>query len=245
MELFYAEPENISKIKISLDPFEEKHIKTALRKKTGDIIYITDGGGRLIKTRIQKIKPATELEILDIQIIQSPIYKLALGIGFIKPARLEWILEKGTELGVCGFYLFRSQYANYYSDNEDKFRKTLRQAIKQSQRVFLPKLFLCGSLEDFLTGVQQYQSKYLAVNSEHPLLLSRLIADNSDGANSNPSLLVIGPEGGFDAHELEIFKQNNFIPVSLGESRLRAETAAISGITILKMFQDHLMEGKK
>jgi 16S rRNA (uracil1498-N3)-methyltransferase len=239
MELFYTDAKNISEKKITLDSFEVKHIRTTLRKKTGDIIYITDGNGRLIKTRIEKIAPEAELEVIDIQTKKPPPYKLALGMGFIKPARLEWILEKGTELGVNCFFLFRSQYANYFTGNQEKFLKILKQAVKQSQRVFLPQITLCRSLDDFLNATDQYQDKYLAVSPDYPLLLSRLIS--GDKYKSIPdSVLAIGPEGGFDSGELQAFGDRHYNFVSLGESRLRAETAAISGVTIIKSFYDHI-----
>jgi 16S rRNA (uracil1498-N3)-methyltransferase len=234
MELFYTRPECISAEEIELDEFERKHILKAVRKSAGDLIFVTDGRGNLYRTRLIKQKPVLRLRIESAENIPAPETQICLAAGFIRPNRLEFILEKCTELGVNRFCLIRSEFSNYAVNNKTRFEKITRQAIKQSQQYYLPKIDIFDSLKDFLLESAEYFHKFAAIDSSHPLLLNKL--EDQDMDKNSSSCLVIGPEGGLSLNEAAFLKENNFIPVSLGKNRLRAETAAISGISIILQY---------
>jgi len=230
MELFYASSENISDNLIILDSFEAKHLTKTLRKKIGDQIDITNGNGKHFSGVIESIKPNLSAKITSVSEIEKDKPLLVLGIAFIRPNRLEFVLEKGTELGINAFYLFRSEYANYFSDNDKRFEKILRQAIKQSNRFWMPELILCKDFKKLLNKTDHFGLKISAIDANsQPLESIKSFTKDQD------TLFCVGPEGGFSGNEINLMKENGFKDVSLGNYRLRAETAAIAGVAKLKI----------
>ncbi len=229
MELFYASTDNINNNEIVLDDFEARHASQVLRKTVGDSITVTDGAGHVYRTTVSSQNPfRLKIEDKRHQPQQEPF--IALAVGFIRPNRLEFILEKGTELGVNHFYLLRTEYANYASRNLSRFHKVLRQAIKQSQRYYLPHLQIFSSLEDFLNSAPPFEIRIAAIDAGFPSL------GNSMDRKGRSYLLMIGPEGGLSKKEVALLKDSDFTLVSLNSHRLRAETAAISGIAIIQQY---------
>jgi len=215
---------------IILDGFEAKHLLTTLRKKSGDIIDITDGMGQHFTGRISSVKPRLEIVIDSNRTITPYTKKIALAISFIRPNRLEFVLEKCTELGVSSFYLFRSEHANYFSNNKERFEKILRQAIKQSNRFFLPQLYLVSDFKKFIEQTRDINFKIAAIDAQSPAIEKVIRQSHEDN-----KLFCVGPEGGFSPQEILMLKENNFLDVSLGAYRLRAETAAVAGVSFLSM----------
>jgi len=226
MELFYVNPQNVSSESLLLDDFESKHLLKTLRKKIGDSVDVTDGKGRHLKGRIMTVKPKCKIAIESSREIKQEGRRISLGISFIRPNRLELVLEKCTELGINSFYLFRSIHANYFSNNHDRFEKILRQAIKQSNRFFIPELYLLPDFDSFIAKTMQITCKIAAIDPKSPSITT-VKQTNED------VLFCVGPEGGFSDNEVALLKENHFIDVSLGAYRLRAETAAIAGISKL------------
>lgn len=230
MELFYCEPSGISGNIITLDDFESKHLTKTLRKKVGDPADITDGIGHHYTGTIISLKPKVTIQVESEKKASGDLQKISLGIGFIRPNRLEFVLEKCTELGVNIYYLFKSEYSNYFSDNNKRFEKILRQAIKQSNRFYLPELHLCPSFKEFLELTHQIPIKIAAIAPESPAL-KKVFEHNEP----NDTLIAIGPEGGFSENEIVLMKDNDFHDVSLGRNRLRAETAAMAAVSYLQI----------
>lgn len=234
MELFYTPPENISGQQITLDDFEKKHILQTLRKSSGATIYVTDGAGRLFTTTLLTEKPQAVLQISSEQKMPLPDAQLELAIGFIRPARLEFVFEKGTELGVRVFHLLPTLHANYASNNVTRYQKILRQAIKQSQQYYLPKIHTYRSFDDFLNTGFDGMCRIAAIDSGFPSIIKKIQPAISEKCTS--FLYIVGPEGGFASDETEKLSAAGFEPVSLGPNRLRAETAAISGISCIQQY---------
>ncbi|MCB0283992.1 MAG: 16S rRNA (uracil(1498)-N(3))-methyltransferase [Calditrichae bacterium] len=224
MELFYASPENIVSNLLTLDSFESNHIKNTLRKREGELIDVTDGCGNHYSGTILSLKPLVSVSLLSKSYFEPDPVRFHLGVGFIKPNRLEFILEKGTEIGINNFYFFKSEHANYFSDNILRFEKITRQAIKQSNRFYLPQIQVFKNFDDFIKSTMDNTNKIAAIDSSYPGLKSVITSDESN------FLFCAGPEGGFSETEIQKLKENHFKPVSLGRHRLRAETAAIAGI---------------
>ncbi|MBD3226303.1 MAG: RsmE family RNA methyltransferase [Caldithrix sp.] len=240
MELFFAARENIEPHAVTFDRFESQHILKSLRKKTGQSIIVTDGEGRKIYGSIIQTKPIVVAEIDSVETMPRPKPAVALAVGFIRPNRLELLLEKGTEIGIQAFYLLGTEYANYISKNEHRFTKVIRQAIKQSVQFFLPKIAIFDNFNKFLVQVQNYRHKIVATSANDPALHDRLSVLN-DSLREDVCLLI-GPEGGLSSDEIGLAQANGFISVSLSENRLRTETAAISAAAITQLFLHHKKE---
>ncbi len=151
MELYFTESENISKNEATFDAFESRHILKTMRKQSGDLIQFTDGKGYLYQGRIIATQPVLRAAFSSTDRKFWPVpEKSALGIGFIRPARMDYLIEKATELGISHFYLFPSRYSNYQTDNKGRWEKISRQAMKQSNRVYLPEIKIISNFKNVI-----------------------------------------------------------------------------------------------
>ncbi|APF19829.1 RsmE family RNA methyltransferase [Caldithrix abyssi] len=232
MELFYADPEHIRDDLAVLDDFERKHIVQTLRKKEGEIIHLTDGQGTHYTGAILSLKPHLSVQIMKKERIPAARVPLALACGFIKPNRLDFVLEKGTELGVNHFVLFKSDYANYFSANENRYRKIIRQAVKQSLHFYFPTLTFLKSFNALLAYSEKFSVKLAAIDQSYPALREMI----GPIQKAQQLLIVIGPEGGFSADEVSGLLNNGFNGVSLASNRLRTETAALTAVSFVKQY---------
>ena len=240
MEIFFAEPDQISDNKIVLDEFESKHILHTLKKKKGDLIRVTDGQGNVYHSEIIETGKRIGLEYHNHERFEKTVPNVALAVGFIRPNRLDVLIEKCTELGVNRFILFRSQNTNYVSYNLFRFNKILRQAIKQSLQFYLPEIKIIEKFDEFINKSVNFDLKLVAHSPDVPSIIP-VLNDNEVGKYKSV-ILAIGPEGGFSEDELKKFKRKNFIPVSLGKTRLRTETAAITGVSVLQSYLQYKKE---
>ncbi len=228
MELFYAHPGDIDSEFLSLDDFETRHIRNTLRKRPGDVIVVGDGRGKRYHAEITRLKPQITCRIQQAEEQPAPP-GFALALGFIRPNRLEWILEKATELGVTDFLLVRTRHSTYFSNNAERFEKIVRQAMKQSLRFYKPAVHLLPDFQSFLDQSVAFPWRAAAIDESCPPL-----ADLTPQPGA-PVLISIGPEGGFDEEETAAFAKNGFHKVSLGPNRLRAETAALAACSWLML----------
>ncbi len=236
MELFYAQPQNIEDDAIFLDRFEEKHLLKTLRKKRSDIVDITDGIGNWYVAEIRDVKPQLKLKIIKVQNVHLKNRPLTLAVGYIRQNRMEFIIEKGTELGINEFILFRSQYCNHFSKNKERFDKILRQAMKQSLQFYLPKITILNSFNEFIAYSQKYKQK-IAGFTEKDQPIHKYLAEHKKIEDT--TLFVVGPEGGFTEEEGLTLVKNGFVLVSLGKTRLRTETAAIVGTAVIQFYSNN------
>lgn len=223
--LFFSPPEKISSRQIILSGDTVHHLKNVLRKKIGDVVFITDGQGNRYKTEIVEIERSKIIaEILDKKYIPQK-GSLNLGLAFVplKGTRNEFIIEKGTELGVRIFFPFISRFSVVRRLNQKKierFKKIARGAMLQSRQYHLPHIVPCGGLDGLIEKFQDFAYVCVADMSggdEIPLFLKSL-------------LYIVGPEGGFTPDEITQFQNGGVGLLNLGENRLRSETAAIAGI---------------
>ncbi len=233
MELYYAEPGNIASEETEFDAFESQHILRARRKHRGDLIHFTDGIGRLYSGTIIREKPVVAVKHKLVRSSERHPAIAALAIGFIKPQRLDFLIEKATELGVNRFMLINSRFANYSSTNTDRWIKICRQAIKQSLRLFLPEIKVFDHFENFLLEHGTVDEKYIAEQSA-PAGPAEVMAGIS-GMRNHSLLFAVGPEGGFASEEIDQARDNGFTPVNLGDFRLRTETAALVAAMIINL----------
>lgn len=223
MQLFYL-PDLSKEHKIAdFSKDESKHIYKVLRKKKGDDIDITNGKNILFKGIISSIsKNNCQVSIKDV-VEKNPLpYSLHVGISLLKSnERFEWFLEKASEIGITEITPLICDRTEKKFINENRFKKILVSSMKQSLKLHLPKLNSVSNLKDFIE-IQNKEKLFIAhCNDSKKNLLIKLIKPKSS------SLILIGPEGDFTNKEVENCNNKKYQNVSLGDTRLRAETAGI------------------
>lgn len=223
MQLFYHPDISVNDKQIIFPKEEARHIVKVLRKKEGDLLQVTNGKGFLFKTEIIAISSQScTASILEVETEPVPPYYLHLAVAPTKMNdRYEWFLEKATEIGVSEITPVICDHSERKVVKFERYERVLQSAMKQSLHLSIPKLNNSSNITDFLQG-EFNGKKYIAhcEDSEKSSLKSQLKA----GENST---ILIGPEGDFSQSEIDLAIKNGWIPVSLGNTRLRTETAAI------------------
>lgn len=220
MQLFYSE--KISE-EIELSKDESRHLIKVLRKNYGDEIFFTDGIGGKYLCKITDDNPKrTCLQVIQKEIIKRTSPKLTIAIAPTKNMdRLEWFLEKSTEIGVYRIIPFISSHSERKMIKKERLEKIIISAMKQSLKFYKPILEDLISF-NHLMSISYQSTKFLAhLDKKHPKLFQDTYGVNND------LLIVIGPEGDFNDSEINLALDNGFSLVSLGSSRLRTETAGV------------------
>jgi 16S rRNA (uracil1498-N3)-methyltransferase len=229
MHLFFVK--NIVSDFFSLDIEQSKHCKV-LRLKAGDIIYLTEGKGSLFKaTIVDDNYKAVAVKILETfhEYNKRPFY-LHIAIAPTKsPDRFEWFVEKATEIGVDEITPLLCERSEKTRVKTERLQKIAESAMKQSVSAYLPKINEAVSFAKLISNSESSQ-KFIAYcnDSDRLLLQSQCTPEKS-------VLILIGPEGDFTENEIGLSQKNDFIPISLGNSRLRTETAGVVACTIINM----------
>lgn len=224
--LFYIPPEKITSKEIVINGEAFHHLKNVLRKKVGATVVISDGAGSVFTTEIISItRSHMTTQIVDKKIVaHRRSLRCALAFVPIKGARNDYILEKGTELGIDRFVPFiseRSVVQRIRHSRLQRFERVAISAMLQSQQYFLPAIQPLANSAALADIFLQYDRVFVA-HPDGPRAVDR---------SAGSVLLVIGPEGGFDEHEVSLFTDRGARLLSLGIHRLRSETAAIVGVT--------------
>jgi 16S rRNA (uracil1498-N3)-methyltransferase len=221
MNLFYAHPDDVKLPDITVRDQEAHHITKVLRHQTGDTIHITDGVGSLYHCEIKQIrKSIVDLSLLDKKSEERSTPFVSLCMGNIKNRdRMEFAVEKASELGVDRIIIFRGDHSQKGNVRRDRIESTVLSAMKQSLRLFLPEIHIEESLKNAL--LHKKEGELLLMADETTVIASEIPRDERS------TFLIIGPEGGFSHNEREILKKEGAIQISLGSKRLRTETAAI------------------
>jgi len=224
MQLFYN-PEISEKDKQIIFPKDEsKHIAKVLRKKEGDILNITNGNGLLFQAEIIKADVKQCLAtIISVEKQPPPPYYLHMIVAPTKMNdRFEWFLEKAMEIGVHEITPIICDHSERKVVKLNRFERVLQSAMKQSLHYQMPKLNQPVSFSDFIAEETE-GSKFIA-HCEEEVEKEYLQNKITVGDQTN---ILIGPEGDFSKEEIAKALKNGWNAVSLGDSRLRTETAAI------------------
>ncbi len=222
MNLFYAKPDTIHGSSILIEGQEAIHISKVLRHSEGDQILVTDGKGNGYECQITNVrKNSVYLDILKTQSHSPPVPYVSLCMGIIKKRdRLEFAVEKAVELGVAKIILFEGEHSQKRNVREDRLESTVISAMKQSLRFYLSEVIVEQNISDAI-------SKH-AKNSTMIFADETVEESNQIGKEQlDKYFLIVGPEGGFSSNEREIIQKTDPEYYSLGENRLRTETAAI------------------
>lgn len=222
MQLFYIP--DITGDSATLNETESKHAVKVLRMSEGTRVRIVDGKGGFYKAEISDAHPKKcRLSVLEVhKESRRKNYRLHIAIAPTKNiARFEWFLEKATEIGIDEITPLSSEHSERKTIKSDRLEKILVSAMKQSQKAFLPQLNKLVSFNDFIQNFSENEKFIAHCNiGEKPRLKNVL----KKGENV---LILIGPEGDFSVDEVAAAKETGFREISLGDERLRTETAGI------------------
>lgn len=223
MQLFYnpeIQPGNTTFI---FDKEESRHIVKVLRKKEGDIIQISNGSGYLFTSEIVFAnEKKCEVKITSEKYHEPVPYSLHLAVAPTKMNdRYEWFLEKATEIGITEITPIICEHSERVNFKADRFEKILQSAVKQSLQYYMPKLNEPVAYNTFVKEQREGQLFIAHCEETEKRLLKNVLEAKKQVT------ILIGPEGDFSTKEISMALQHNYIAVSLGNTRLRTETAAI------------------
>lgn len=221
MNIFYAPitTENL----VKLDAEESRHCIKVLRLRKDDHVLLLNGKGSSFEAAIQSPDPkGCLLEIIKEQKIEHRTPRLTIALAPTKNIdRYEWFVEKATEIGIDRIIPLICRHSERKEIKAERIEKILISAMKQSGQLFLPELTPLLSFRE-LVGLPFEGEKLIAhCGPGDKTVLQKAIIPGHN------LLILIGPEGDFDPDEVELALQKGFIPVSLGDSRLRTETAGM------------------
>jgi len=227
MQLFYTPALTHKVSQFEFDSEESKHIVKVLRLKEGEILNTTNGKGYYFEVRILESHPKhCKAEVISSRKKLDKRYHLHLAVAPTKSnTRYEWFLEKATEIGVHEITPLICKRSERKIVKTGRLQKVLESAMKQSLRAYLPKLNEPVAFENFTQNNPQGLKLIAHCEDEEKTDLKRRMGADQD------VVLLIGPEGDFTREEIRMAYDSGFHPVSLGESRLRTETAAIVAAT--------------
>lgn len=224
---------------LTLTEEESRHCVKVLRLVEGDEIEVVDGRGNLYHCRIAMAHPKRcAVDIIEKEV--SPPHwkhKIVLGVAPTKMLdRMEWMLEKCVEMGIDRIVPLRCDNSERTTLKTERMKKIMVSAMKQSLKATLPQLDEMTPLSQLLKAPWQGDRFIAYCDPELPReqrqSLARLIQAGSD------VMVLIGPEGDFSPREVAQATEAGFVPVSLGESRLRTETAAVMACAMVHVVDE-------
>jgi len=222
MHIFYT-PE-LSGTTYTLDESESKHCVRVLRLEQGDEIILVDGRGGFFTAEITEANPKR----CSVRVVKTELnfgqsgFQVHIAIAPTKNIeRIEWFLEKATEIGLSRVIPLLCRYSERKGIKTDRLEKVMISAMKQSLKAYLPQLDQLTKFGDLIKQPFDGQKFIAHCEDQHRDLLKNLLVPNQN------YLILIGPEGDFSSEEIEQALKSGFQPVSLGDSRLRTETAGL------------------
>lgn len=228
MRFFYEE--TIGTETFSLSNETARHVVQVLRMNIGDQFVLTNGNGLKVIVEIERIdKKNCTVRPIQQEEVKNDVGSIHVAISFTKNnTRMEWLLEKITEIGVRSIYPIITERSERKEVKLERFNKKMTSAMLQSQQYYLPRLHNPMAFTDLLQV--NFDNKLIA-HCENSIEKVRL--GSLQFLDGNSKLLAIGPEGDFTMEEIQQALQHNFKSVSLGNNRLRTETAGLVGVTLL------------
>ena len=225
MNLFFS---NFSQTdnEIVVNENDSRHILKSYRKGIGDILNFTNGNGLLAECKI--IEKGKKIKVKIVKLLNKKPDKVSIHIAISplkNPSRFEWLVEKATEIGIKEITPIITKYSENKKVNHERLERITISSLKQSNQLFKPKINNTEKFSDFLK------------NNSDQKIMANLKTKNilkKESINSNKICLIIGPEGGFSEDEIQLAKDNKITEISFGKNRLRSETAAIYGLSILR-----------
>ncbi len=210
---------------------EAHHIHTVLRMRTGEQVTLYDGLGKTVNGRLERISPSEVLvRVLSQDTVAVHHPPLHLLQAILKGKKMEFLIQKATELGVTSFTPLITRYCENRTQSKrliDRWQRVTIEACKQCgrpvpMRIHAPQTLADYALSDSFTGILVWEHE------------TRMPLDAALDMSSEETVLLVGPEGGFHPDEVTSALDTGFITVSLGQCTLRAETAALTAVVIVQ-----------
>jgi 16S rRNA (uracil1498-N3)-methyltransferase len=230
LPFFYKEDLTASSIEVVLDEATSKHIVQVLRMQNGEQLQLTNGKGILFTAEItDNNRKRCAVKVVEEFKIQNSKFKIYIAISPVKNnTRFEWFLEKATEIGVTEIIPLICTRTEKTAFKSDRMKSILVSAMLQSQQCWLPVLHEPTKFNTLVASSNQ-QQKFIA----HCINDTKRNLSDLNNESLSSKIILIGPEGDFTPDEIELALQNQFSAVTLGDTRLRTETAGIVAATLL------------
>lgn len=232
-ERYFSNRDLITHEFIELSGAEFHHLVHVMRSRKGDTIEIVNGKGKLAQAIIHDLgKDKAKLHLAEIYESPPIPHRLILAQAFTKQNRLDFILEKGTELGVDEFWLFPGDHSvkkEFYPSHLERAQAVTIAALKQSGRLQLPSISIKPPIEEW-QELAHYSPYFGDLDPSAPLFEK---AWREHYPPSIPVIFITGPEGGFSRQEEETLKNKGAIGVHLHKNILRAETASLMALSLM------------
>ncbi len=233
MHLFYSK--DFSRTNPVLDEKESHHAINVLRLQPNDIVSVSNGQGKIFLGCIEEVqKKRCNITIQNEKpLVDNPAKGFHLAVSPTKSIdRMEWMVEKCTELGIERITFLKSRYSERKEINITKLEAIAVSAMKQSQRAYLPLLIDMMPFKDFIQKSETSTQRFIACQYDS-LDVNEWVKKLPNALNN---CILIGPEGGFSEEEIILAVQNDIQPIALGKQRLRTETAAIGACHLMNIF---------
>ena len=234
LPFFYKKDIDNNVPSVTLDEDSSKHVVQVLRMQNGEQLQLTDGKGKIFTCEItDNNRKRCAVTIIQTTNHQPPITNVSIAISLLKNVnRFEWFLEKATEIGVTQIIPLICSRTEKQNFKTERLQSILISAMLQSQQCWLPEMREPVSYKKLLEGFATHQElqKFIAhcEDENNKIALQPKLLNHSTS-----KLILIGPEGDFTKEEIDFALQQNYTPVSLGNTRLRTETAGIVAAVIL------------
>jgi len=224
MHRFYARPEDVHENSVTLEGDEAKHLKTVLRMNEGEECIVFDGTGCDYVCRIKHIGTQVLADIVSIQKnATEPDIQVTLYQAYPKMAKMEEIVQKAVEMGVRRVVPFISHRCVKRPEESSRLRRVVMASVKQCGRSVLPEVTDVLRFEDTLSLMETHEKLIVCWEEEKRMSLKMALAEDAKNFG-----VVIGPEGGLEAFEVDRMREAGGIPVTLGPRIMRTDTAGIA-----------------
>lgn len=233
MQLFWGQKLNDTTVAVDVE--DVTHMVKSLRNQIGDEVHCIDGSGWLYRCKVTQItKKEVIVTVIDgVPPARTSTSPLHIGIALTKNVdRMEWFVEKAVEIGIDAISFINCERSVRLNMRMDRITRIVRSAMKQSMNITLPVLKSEVPFREVIKSGRSGSNAMIATcaGEDRKPLMSVLDP-------VNPNLILIGPEGDFSPAELLLAREAGFIGVTIGESRLRTETAGVVACTLARIGQ--------
>lgn len=242
---FFIKKATLQAYPILLSGEEHHHLRSVARLKSGDLVWLFDERGMEYLARVNYIgKDATRLSVIEEKHQPDPLVRITLAQALLKTKKMEFLLQKSTELGASVFLPVISERSVAKVDGKigqkiERWTRIVRESAKQSGNTRVPTILLPRPFQEVLEDKEDDLQLFLNEKGGTYLrdMLLQGLRSKQKGKSPPPSVRVlVGPEGGWTEKEEQDILRSGYTAISLGNQTLRAETAAISCLILINHF---------
>ena len=239
---FYVPRIEAGATRIALEGAEHRHAAKAARVRKGDSVWLFDAAGNRRLALVESVeKGRTILKLLEEASPEAFRVRLVLAQGLLQAKKMEFILQKASEIGISGFIPVETDRSlkasgDHGGNKAERWERIAREATKQSKGGAVPVVHPAERLKDLLARPAPGLRIFLSENGGKPLSCILVEGGNGKSPPAPEVTIFVGPEGGWTEAEEKTFREAGCEAVSLGRRILKAETAAIAGVAMIAHF---------